>query len=89
MKLRSATSVLLLKHSLRDVYNFLERKELSIVMGNQYHLVQNPLPFSLLSRNTKITIYRTISLPVLLCGCETWSLTLREEQGNTRVEKIT
>jgi hypothetical protein len=33
----------------------------------------------LLSRNTKIKIYRTIILPVVLYGCETWSLTLREE----------
>jgi hypothetical protein len=24
-------------------------------------------------------MYRTIILPVVLCGCETWSLTLREE----------
>jgi hypothetical protein len=24
-------------------------------------------------------IYRTIIWPVVLCGCETWSLTLREE----------
>jgi hypothetical protein len=28
---------------------------------------------------TKITIYKTIILPVILYGCETWSLTLREE----------
>ena len=44
-----------------------------------YHLVQNPLSSSLLSTNTKIKIYRTIILPVVLYGCETWSLTLREE----------
>jgi len=29
----------------------------------------------------KIKIYRTIILPVVLYGCETWSLTLREECG--------
>jgi hypothetical protein len=29
--------------------------------------------------NLKIKIYRTIILPVVLYGCETWSLTLREE----------
>ena len=34
---------------------------------------------SLLSKNTKIRIYRTIILPVILYGCEVWSLTLREE----------
>jgi len=34
---------------------------------------------SLLSKKLKIKIYRTIVLPVVLYGCETWSLTLREE----------
>ena len=34
---------------------------------------------SLLSKNLKIKVYRTIILPVVLNGCETWSLTLREE----------
>jgi hypothetical protein len=33
----------------------------------------------LLSKNVKIKIYRTIILPVVLYGCESWSLTLREE----------
>jgi hypothetical protein len=33
----------------------------------------------LLSKNTKIKIYRTIILPGVLYGCETWSLTLRNE----------
>jgi hypothetical protein len=33
----------------------------------------------LLSKYVKIKIYRTIILPVVLYGCETWSLTLREE----------
>ena len=45
-----------------------------------YHSVQNLLSPRLLSRNLKIKIYRTIILPVVLCGCETWSLTLREER---------
>jgi hypothetical protein len=33
----------------------------------------------LLSKNLKIRIYKTIILSVVLYGCETWSLTLREE----------
>ena len=33
----------------------------------------------MLSNNIKIQIYRNITLPVVLYGCETWSLTLREE----------
>jgi len=36
------------------------------------------LSSSLLSKNLKIKIHRTIILPVVLYGCETWSLTLRE-----------
>jgi len=44
------------------------------------HLMQDNklLSSSLLSQNLKIKIYRTIILPVVLYGCETWSLTLRE-----------
>ena len=34
----------------------------------------------ILSKNLKIKIYRTIILSVVLYGCETWSLTLREER---------
>ena len=30
--------------------------------------------------SVQIKIYRTIILPVVLYGCETWSLTLREER---------
>ena len=41
--------------------------------------MQNRLPFSLLSKNMKINIYRTILLPVV-CGCETSSLALVEER---------
>jgi hypothetical protein len=41
----------------------------------------------LLSKNTKIKIYKTIILPVVLYGCETWSLTLREEHRLRVFEK--
>ena len=44
-----------------------------------YCSVQNLLSSSLLSKDLKIKIYRTIILPVVLCGYETWSLTLRKE----------
>ena len=41
-------------------------------LGNAcYHSVQNLLSSSLLSKNLKINIYRTIILPVVLYGCET------------------
>jgi hypothetical protein len=43
-----------------------------------YHSVQNLLS-SRLSKNLKIIIHTTIILPVVVYGCETWSLTLREE----------
>ena len=47
-----------------------------------YHSVQNLLSSRLLSKNLKIKIrvYRNIILPAVLYGCETWSLTLREER---------
>ena len=45
-----------------------------------YHSVQNLLSFSLLSKNLMVKIYRTIILPVVLYGCETWSFTLKEER---------
>jgi hypothetical protein len=44
-----------------------------------YHSVQNLLSSCLLSKNLKIRIYKTIILPVILYGCETLSLTLRED----------
>ena len=45
-----------------------------------YHSVQNLLSSRLLSKKLKIKIYRTIILPVVLYGCETWSLTLQGER---------
>jgi hypothetical protein len=45
------------------------------------HSMQNLSSSSLLSKNVKVKIYRTIILPAVLHGCETWSLTLREECG--------
>ena len=51
-------------------------------LGNAcYHSVQNLLSSRMLSKNLKIKIYRTIILSVVLYGCETWSLTLREKRG--------
>ena len=41
-----------------------------------YHFLSSRL----LSKNLKIKIYRTIILPVVSYGCETWSLTQREER---------
>jgi hypothetical protein len=42
--------------------------------------VKPVLETTLCYRVLKIKIYRTIILPVVLYGCETWSLTLREER---------
>jgi hypothetical protein len=58
-------------------------------LGNAcYHSVQNLLSSRLLFKNLKIKLYRTIILPVVLYGCETWSLTLREERRLRVFEKI-
>jgi len=44
-----------------------------------YHSVQNFLSSSLPCKNIKNKIYKTIILPIVCYGCETWSLTLKEE----------
>ena len=52
-----------------------------------YPSVQSLLSSRLLFKNLKIKIYRTIILPVVLYGCEAWSLTAREE-GKLKVLRI-
>jgi hypothetical protein len=44
-----------------------------------YHSVHSFLSSRLLSGNVKVKIYKTIIRPVVLYGCETWSVTLRGE----------
>jgi hypothetical protein len=44
-------------------------------------LVYILLSSRLLSGNLKVKLYKTIIVPVVLYGCETWSRTLREEHG--------
>jgi hypothetical protein len=53
-----------------------------------YHSVQNLLSSHLTSKNLKIKIYKTVILPVVLYGCETWSLTLGEEHRLRGFENI-
>ena len=49
-------------------------------MGNAcYYSLEKILSYHLLSKKLKVKTYKTIILPVVLYGCETWSLTLREE----------
>ena len=43
-----------------------------------YRYVQNVLPPSFLSKNIKFTVYRTITFPVALYGCDSWPLALTE-----------
>ena len=56
-------------------------------------MVQNILSSSFLSKNLKIKIYRTTVLPIILYGCETWLLILKEERrlrvfGNRVLRRI-
>jgi hypothetical protein len=44
-----------------------------------YHSVQNLLSSCLILKNLKIKLYKTVIMLVVLYGCKTWSLTLREE----------
>ena len=65
--------------TLTDQNSIQEEIKSKLKLGNAS--VQNLLSSRLLSKNLKIKIYRTIILPVVLYGCETWSLTLRENAG--------
>jgi hypothetical protein len=44
-----------------------------------YYSIQNLLSYRLLSKNVKISINNNLILPVVLYGCETLSLRLRDE----------
>ena len=57
-----------------------EEIKLRINMGNAcYYSLEKILSSRLISKNLKVNTYETIILPVVLHGCGTWSLTLREE----------
>jgi hypothetical protein len=52
------------------------------------HSVQNLLSSRLLSKNVKIRIYKTVTLPMVIYGCKTLSMTLREEHTLKVFEKM-
>jgi hypothetical protein len=68
-----------------DIINqnlILEEIKRRLNLGNAcYHSVQKLSSSHLLSENIKFRIYKTLIMPTVLYGCETWSLTLREEHG--------
>jgi hypothetical protein len=69
-----------LRTTLTDQNHMHEEIKSRLNSGNACcHWAQSLLSSLLLSRNLKVKIYKTIILPVVLYGCETWSLTLREE----------
>ena len=74
IRLITLGTTLTIQNSIREEIKSRRRSENAC-----YHSVQNLLSSRLLYKNLKIKIYRTIILPVGLYGCETWSLTWREE----------
>ena len=67
--------------AITDQNSIQEEIKSRLKLGNAcHHSMQKLLSSRLLSKNLKIKIYRTIILPVVLYGCETWSLTLREDR---------
>jgi hypothetical protein len=61
--------------------NFIPKEiKMRLKSGNAcYHSILTFLSSYLLPKYVKIRIYKIIILPVVLYGCETWSLTVREE----------
>jgi hypothetical protein len=70
--------------TLTDQNSIQEEIKSRLKLGNTcYHSVQNFLSSSLLFKNLKIKMYIIIVLPLVLYGCETWSLILREKRRLT------
>ena len=60
--------------------NIREETKRRIIMGNAcYYSLEKILSSRLLSKKLKVNTYKTIILPVMLYGCETWFLALQEE----------
>ena len=79
--LRQYTCHFYLETTLSNQNSIPEEIKSRLRSGNAcHHSVQNLLFSRLLSKNLKINIYRTITLPFVLYGCKTWSLTLRKER---------
>ncbi|KAJ4450411.1 hypothetical protein ANN_01835 [Periplaneta americana] len=67
--------------TITNINNTREEIKHRINMGNAcYYSVEKLLSSSLLSKKLKVRIYKTVILPVVLYGCQTWTLTLREKQ---------
>jgi hypothetical protein len=59
---------------------FMMKSKSKLNSGNAYYYsVQNLLSSRLISNKLKIKIYKIVIFPVVLYGCEAWSLTLGEE----------
>ena len=68
------------RRTLTDQNSIQEEIKSRLKSGNAcFRLVHNLFSSSFLSENIKINIYRTIILRVVLYGCETWLLILRDE----------
>jgi hypothetical protein len=66
--------------TLTNLYDIHDEIKSRLNSGNAcYYSVQHLLSRRLISKNLKIKIYKTVILPVVLYGCDTWSLTLGEE----------
>jgi hypothetical protein len=66
-----------------------EEIEIKLNSGNAcYHLVQSHPSIRLLSKNLNIKICETVILPVVLYGCESWSVTMTEERKLRALRRI-
>jgi hypothetical protein len=77
---KNVTKFKYLRRTVRNQNLIHEEIKCRLNLGNTcYHSFQNLLSSHLLSKNIRIKIYKTIILPVVLYGCEIWSLAIREE----------
>jgi hypothetical protein len=65
--------------TLTNQNDFHDEIQSRLISGNAcYYSIQNLLSSHLISKKLNIKTYKTVILPVVLYGCETWYLTLRE-----------
>jgi hypothetical protein len=82
MAKKSFKNVTQLRTTVRNQNLIHKEIEMQLNSDNACYLsVQNLLSSRLLSKNINIRMYKTIIIPVVLYGIETWSLTLREEHS--------
>jgi hypothetical protein len=75
--------------SIINVTNDIEEEvKTRIMQGNRcFYALKHLFTSSLVSRNTKLRLFKTIIRPIVMYGCETWSLTQKQDERLATFER--